>query len=392
MNMSTMLSAPMASRFWTSCSPCCTGSDDRPGSRGGSERSASELARFLDPPPIHLDEFLYSRRIGRALVLPHPGKAWEANGEAAALSDDVPSGRVHRAQGDLGADDLEDQCRLKPYVGDDAGVYVHGPLRALVSAEHFWQIAEELVGEAGSELAYGLEVVVLVIVGGHEQRAGAPAPAAPAVEGAHHHQVHRVGHLAAVLALEFDPLPPAGAGLVDAAPSFADQSLAAVLHSLLENAFQFVNRCDLSEGRHPEPRMRFDDACEGFAALLIWFFGEILAVDVDGIEDEQRGGDLLHRFLDAVFAAAGHEVLERTQVPGFGIDRDHLTLDDGVGGLQVAAGQIRDGWILGRDPFQPAGGNLNVISFLMNLQAFAVILVLGDTPAAEFGENLPGIP
>src|SRR3989442_15750469 len=129
-----------------------------------------------------------------------------------------------------------------------------------------------------------------------------------------------------------------------------------------------------------------------FAALLIWLFGEILAVDVDGIEDEQRGGDLLHRFLDAVFAAAGHEVLERTQVPGFGIDRDHLTLDDGVGGLQVAAGQIRDVWILGRDPFQPAGENLNVISFLMNLQAFAVILVLGDTPAAEFGENLPGVP
>src|SRR2546425_1759034 len=392
MNMSTMLSAPMASRFWTSCSPCCTGSDDRPGSRGGSERSASELARFLDPPPIHLDEFLYSRRIGRALVLPHPGKAWEANGEAAALSDDVPSGRVHRAQGDLGADDLEDQCRLKPYVGDDAGVYVHGPLRALVSAEHFWQIAEELVGETGSELAYGLEVVVLVVVGGHEQGAVAPAPAAPAVDGADYHQVHRVGHLAAVLALEFDPLPPAGAGLVHAAHGFADESLTALPYSLFENAFQFVNRCDLGEGRHPETRIRCDHAAENFAALLIWLFGEILAIDVDGIEDEQRRGDLLHRFLDAVFAAAGHEVLERTQLPGFGIDRHHLTLGDGVGSLQVAAGQIRHVWILVRNLLQPAGEDLNIVTFLMNLQAFAIVLVLCDSPAAAFGENLSRIP
>src|SRR2546425_12956788 len=131
MNTSTMLSAPMASRFWTSCSPCCAGSDDRPGSRGGSERSASELARLLHPPPIHLDEFLYSRRIGWALVLPHPGEAWEANGEAATVPDDVPPGRVHRAQGDLRANHLKDECRLKPYVGDDAGVYPPGPLCAL---------------------------------------------------------------------------------------------------------------------------------------------------------------------------------------------------------------------------------------------------------------------
>src|SRR2546429_9304762 len=128
MNMSIMPSAPMVSRFWTSSWPCCTGSDDRPGSRGGSERSASELARFFDPSPIHLDESLYSRRIGWALVLPHPGEAWEANGEAAPFADDVPPGRVYRAQGDLRADHLEDQCRLKPYVGDDAGVYPHGPL------------------------------------------------------------------------------------------------------------------------------------------------------------------------------------------------------------------------------------------------------------------------
>src|SRR5438094_633924 len=78
------------------------------------------LACFLYPPPIHLDEFLYGRRIGWALVFPHPGEAWEADGEAAALPDDVPSGRVHRAQGDLRADRLEDDCRLKPYVGDDA--------------------------------------------------------------------------------------------------------------------------------------------------------------------------------------------------------------------------------------------------------------------------------
>src|SRR5438094_6077748 len=350
------------------------------------------LACFLYPPPIHLDEFLYGRRIGWALVFPHSGEAWEADGEAAALPDDVPSGRVHRAQGDLRADRLEDDCGVKPYVGDDARVYAQGPVWTLVAAKHFWQVAEELVGEAGSELAHGLEVVVLLVVRGHEQRAVAPAPAAPAVEGADHHQVHRVGHLAAVLALEFDPLPPARAGLVDAAHGFADESLTALLHSLFEYAFQFVHRCDLGKGRHPEPRIRFDYAAENFAALLLWLFGQIHAVDVGGIEDKQRRGDLLHRFLDAVFAAAGHEILERTQLPGFGIDRHHLTLGDGVGSLQVAAGQIRHVWILVRNLLQPAGEDLNIVTFLMKLQALAIVLVLGDAPAAEFGENLSRIP
>lgn len=65
------------------------------------------------------------------------------------------------------------------------------------------------------------------------------------MERADDHEIHRVGHLAAVLALELDPLPPARPRLVGAARGFADQSFAPVLDGLLEDPLELVNRGDL---------------------------------------------------------------------------------------------------------------------------------------------------
>src|SRR5260370_219016 len=70
------------------------------------------------------------------------------------------------------------------------------------------------VGEPGPALGHGAEHVGLRVVGGQQHRAvHAGAPPAPG-ERADGDQVDGVGQFGAVVALELDPLPAAGAGLV----------------------------------------------------------------------------------------------------------------------------------------------------------------------------------
>jgi hypothetical protein len=106
-----------------------------------------------------------------------------------------------------------------------------------------------------------------------------------------------------VFALEFDPQPPPRARLTAALRRLADEAFAAILDRLLEEVLQFSVGAHLP--RHGERaavpgRYRL---FEGSAALAVHLVGQVPAVQVEHVEQEEGGWNLLHGFGDPVLAA-----------------------------------------------------------------------------------------
>ena len=99
-----------------------------------------------------------------------------------------------------------------------AGVDAGGPVRGGQRREPAGQRGQVGVGESGAALGHGAEQAGGRVVGGQQQRAVEAGAAAPPGERADHGQVGGVGQFGAVVPLELDPLPAAGAGLVDRRP------------------------------------------------------------------------------------------------------------------------------------------------------------------------------
>ena len=145
---------------------------------------------------------------------------------------------------------------LEPHVGRLPRVHPGRPFRAGQRRQPGRQRGQLGVGEAGAALADGAERVGGRVVRGQQQRAVDAAAAAPPGERADHDQVDGVGQLGAVVPLELDPLPAAGAGLVAGgrADRLAQQALAAVGDRLLEGGVQRApGVLDLDGGGQPQP-------------------------------------------------------------------------------------------------------------------------------------------
>ena len=152
---------------------------------------------------------------GGLVVAPAAGEAREAQGQPGVLLEPAPAGGVVGREGQLGGEHLEHQAGLEPHVGVAAGVDPGAAARPGPAAPAGPGSAASSASEKPvPHLQTVWNRVGGRVVGGQQQRAVHPGAAAPAGQRADHDQVEGVGQLGAVVALELDPQPAAGAGLV----------------------------------------------------------------------------------------------------------------------------------------------------------------------------------
>jgi len=117
-----------------------------------------------------------------------------------------------------------------------------------------------------------------------------------------------------------------------------------------------------------------------------------LAVGVQQLKQKQADRDVLDGCGDAVLAAPEHDLLEGAQLPGGGVEGDHLPLNDrllrGERGAQVA-GDLRE---LGGHVAEPAGVQLHgAVGGQVGLDPHAVVLVLGRADPTQPLQDLRSI-
>src|SRR5262249_23895057 len=101
--------------------------------------------------------------------------------------------------------------------------------------ERFAQTNPILLAQPTAHFAYGLEPVRLFIVNGGQQGPDAqPRPHPATAQVADHHHVYRIAQLAAVSALEVDPVVVSRPGLVAAVEALGDNPFQPALYLLVE--------------------------------------------------------------------------------------------------------------------------------------------------------------
>ena len=293
---------------------------------------------------------------GGLVVAPATGEPGEAHGQPGVVLDLAPGGGVVRGQGQLGAEDLEDQAGLEPDVRLLARVDPGGLVRAEQRRQPGGQCGQVGVGEPGAALGHRAEHVGARVVGGQQHRAVDPGAAAAPGERADDDQVDGIGQLGAVVPLELDPLPAACSGLVSRIRPgrLAHQALAPVGDRLGEHRIQRGRVGDLGGGGQPQPGRGGERRLQRGAPPRVRQHGQVLAVGVQQLEAEQAHGHVPDGLVDAVLTAPQHDLAERPQFARGRVVRDDLPFEDRLGRPQPRpAARQRPG--TGRKSAQAAG-------------------------------------
>lgn len=158
---------------------------------------------------IHLGNLPTRRRHIRLLVIPdlqEPGKPQTDALVAARVHALLAAGLVARAEGEVGGEDLPDVAGLEPDVGlvlVDGGVVVErfGSVDG-DCGELLVEIFEDLLGEAGADVADSFVSVVVWVVAGEKKGAVDGGSFTLAVVGAEDDEIERVTYASEIILLD----------------------------------------------------------------------------------------------------------------------------------------------------------------------------------------------